>query len=168
MTISMYDAAATAFLQGLRGLQGVLAKGEAFARETGIAEAELTGSRLAPDMFPLTRQVQIATDHAKGAMSRLAGQDPPKWEDTETSFAELRARVGRAVALVESVPRAAIEGSEARPITIRTARGTMESTGMPYLLTFALPNFWFHVTTAYALLRHRGVPVGKGDFLARG
>ncbi|HEU0223766.1 MAG TPA: DUF1993 domain-containing protein, partial [Paracoccaceae bacterium] len=167
MSLSMYDASAPLFLQGLKGLAIVLGKGEAFARETGLDPAELIGARLAPDMFPLSAQVQIATDQAKGALGRLAGREVPRWEDNETSFAELQARLAKAVAYAESFRREEFEGAENRRVELRTRVRTLEFIGLDYLLHFALPNFFFHVTTAYDILRWKGVGLGKRDFLAR-
>jgi uncharacterized protein len=167
MSLSMHGISAPAFLLGLGGLAHVLGKAETHAAERGLDAAALTAARLFEDMFPLTRQVQIATDHAKGAMARLGGREVPKWEDTETSFAELQARIEKAVGFVNSVPPEALVGSETKPITIPTGRGNMDFDGFGYLQTFALPNFWFHVTTAYDILRMKGVPLGKRDFFGR-
>ena len=165
MTLSMHQAAAPQFLRQLNTLDGILAKGESFAAERGIDEAELTDARLAPDMFPLTRQVQVACDMAKGCMARLAGQEVPSWADEEKSFADLRARVAKTIAFIESVPADDVDGSEDRAIAIKLRDRTLEMTGQPYLLHFALPNFYFHVTTSYAILRYKGVPLTKQDYM---
>lgn len=165
MTLSMHQASAPLFARQLRAMASFLAKSEDVARDEALDQAVLTGGRLAPDMFPLTRQVQIACDMAKGCVARLAGQEVPSWPDDETSFADLAARIDRTVAYIEGVPAAAIDGSEERPITIALRDRTMEMTGQPYLLNFVLPNFYFHVATAYAILRHQGMPLEKRDFI---
>jgi hypothetical protein len=116
-------------------------------------------------MFPLTRQVQIACDTAKGAVARLAGADIPKHEDTEQTFAELKARIAKTLDFIESVPAAKVDGSEDREVVLKMRAGDMKFTGLEYLLGFAYPNFYFHVTTAYDILRHNGVELGKRDFL---
>jgi hypothetical protein len=125
----------------------------------------LLGAKLADDMFPLTRQVQVASDNAKGAVSRLAGREIPKWEDNEASFAELQARIAKTLDYLASFGAADFEGAADREIEIKTSRGALTFTGTRYLLHHALPNFYFHVTTAYDILRHEGVPLGKPDFL---
>lgn len=164
MTISMYQASVPVFLSMLKGLSHVLSKAEAHALEKGIDPQTLIEARLAPDMFPLARQVQIATDHAKGASSRLAGREVPKFEDLETTFAELQARIEKTCDLLNGFAPADIDGSEDRAIVIPLRAGERTFTGMQYLLHFATPNFYFHVTTAYAILRHQGVEIGKMDF----
>ena len=161
----MYQAASRQFLRQLGTLAEILAKGETFAAERRIDPIEFADARLAPDMFPLTRQVQVACDMAKGCMARLAGQDVPNWADDERSFADLGARIAKTIAFIESVPAAEVDGSEERPIAIKFPDRTLEMTGLPYLLHFALPNFYFHVTTAYAILRARGVPLTKQDYM---
>lgn len=166
MSLSVYEVATTTFNRGLKGLSGVLAKGEASARDRGFDPAVLLTSRLAPDMFALTRQVQIATDHTKGAMSRLAGRDVPKWEDTEASFADLQARITKALDFIATFSPADLEGGETRSFQMKVGPNVMDFVGGPYLLGFALPNFYFHMTTAYAILRKNGVSIGKRDFLA--
>jgi hypothetical protein len=167
MTISMYQASIPVFVTGLKNLKGVLAKGAAFAAAKKIDESVLLNSRLAPDMFPLMRQVQIAADFAKGCSARLAGKDVPKWDDTEKSFADLAARIDKTIAFISEFSAAQIDGQEERDITITVAGNPMSFKGQPYLLMFAMPNFYFHSTTAYAILRHNGVEIGKGDFLGR-
>jgi hypothetical protein len=167
MGLTMHGVAAPVFLLGLKSLAHVLGKAEAHAKDKGIDPATLAGARLIEDMFPLTRQVQIATDHAKGAMARLAGREVPKWEDTETTLAELQARVAKADAYVRSVPASALDGAETRQISLQVGQSTMEFDGLGYLQGHAQPNFWFHVTTAYAILRMKGVAIGKRDFFAR-
>jgi hypothetical protein len=165
MPISMYQASVPAFLQMLNSLSANLDKAEVFAAERKIDPAVLLGWRLAPDMFALARQVQIATDHAKGCCARLAGVEVPKYSDDETTFAELRARIGRTIDFVQSFEASDIDGSEERDITLTAGTRELRFKGQQYLVGFALPNFYFHVTTAYAILRHCGVPIGKRDFL---
>lgn len=168
MTISMYEASVPAFLHILGSLRVILQKGAAHAEARKFEPAILTSSRLFPDMFALTRQVQIASDAAKGAAARLSGTEPPKFEDTETTFPELIARVDKTIDYLKGFKPAQIDGSEDRPITIKTQRGDLSFTGLQFLRTWALPNFYFHVTTTYNLLRHNGVELGKADFLKGG
>jgi len=167
MTISMYQISAPVFTKMLGALSNVLDKGAAFAVAKKIDPAVLMASRLAPDMFPLTRQVQIAADFAKGPMARLAGLEVPKWEDNETTMEALKARVAKTIDYVKSFKPAQIDGSEAREISLTIGGQPKTMTGQEYLLHNALPNFYFHVTTAYTILRHNGVEVGKRDFLGR-
>ncbi len=167
MTISMYQISAPVFTKMLGALSNVLDKGAAFAVAKKIDPAVLMASRLAPDMFPLTRQVQIAADFAKGPMARLAGLEVPKWEDNETTMEALKARVAKTVDYVKSFKPAQIDGSETREIALTIGGQPVTMTGQEYLLHNALPNFYFHVTTAYTILRHNGVEVGKRDFLGR-
>jgi hypothetical protein len=165
MPITMYQASVPQFIKMLGNLKAILEKGAAHAASKKIDEAVLVNARLFPDMLPLTAQVQIATDFARGTAARLAGLEPPKIEDKEQTFAELTARVDTAIAYLRTVTAAQIDGSEMREVK-RTVRGTpMTFTGLNYLIRFSLPNFYFHVTTAYAILRHNGVEVGKPDFL---
>jgi hypothetical protein len=166
MPVSMHQVAVPVFVQGLTGLARVLDKAAAHATERGFDPGILLQSRLSPDMFPLVRQVQIAADFAKGAVGRLAGAELPIYEDTETSFEELRGRIDRTIAYLEGFEPHQIDGSEEREITLVRRGETTKVKGQPYLLTQALPNFFFHVTAAYAILRHNGVPVGKRDYLA--
>jgi uncharacterized protein len=166
MTISMHSASAPIFLRMLGNLLVLLDKAEAYAAARKFDAANYLGLRLAPDMLPFTRQIQIASDAAKGAMARLAGSEIPKWEDNEASLADLRARIDKTIAYVESFTPAQIDGSEGRAITIPMRSGNaLQFSGETFLKHYALPNFFFHVTTAYALLRHAGVDIGKGDFL---
>ncbi|MBC6981885.1 DUF1993 family protein [Caulobacter sp. 17J80-11] len=165
MSLSMHQASAPVFIQGLKGLAGVLDKAAAHAAARNIEPAVLLQSRLFPDMFPLTRQVQIAADFAKGCVARLAGQEPPAYEDNEASFDELKARIAKTVAFLESIPAADVDGSEERDITLVRRGQTSVVKGQTYLLMQAMPNFYFHCTTAYAILRHNGVEIGKKDFL---
>ena len=165
MTISMYQASVPVFLQGLKALSGILTKAEANAAERKIDPQTFLSARLAPDMLTLTRQVQIATDHAKGAPSRLSGQVAPKFEDNEASFEALQARIARTVAHLKSFAAADLDGSQDRTIELKSGGRELSFTGQQYLQHFALPNFYFHCTTAYAILRHNGVPLGKLDFM---
>lgn len=165
MTLAMFEAAVPAFLQTLNSLSAILGKAEAFAAERKIDPSVLLAYRVAPDMFALARQVQIATDHAKGCCARLAGVEVPKYADDQTTFADLRARIARTVAFVEGFKPTDIDGSEDRDIAFTAGGREMRFKGQQYLVTFVLPNFYFHATTAYNILRHCGVPIGKRDFL---
>ena len=165
MTISMYQASVPVFLNMLDSLSHLLRKAEAHAAEKSMDPATVITARLAPDMYPLSAQVQIATDHAKGAPSRLAGRDAPKFEDNESTFAELQARIDKTRDYLKSFAPADIDGSEERPIVLKLRQGERTFTGAQYLLHFAMVNFYFHVTTAYAILRNRGVALGKRDYL---
>jgi len=165
MPLSMYQASVPAVLQMLNALSANLDKAAEHAKATGIDPSELTNARLAPDMFPLTRQVQIATDHAKGMAARLSGRENPKYEDNESTLDELKARIAKTIAFVQSVPQSEIDGSEAKEVMITPGGQPRTLSGERYLLQNALPNFFFHVTTAYDILRHKGVNVGKRDYL---
>ena len=165
MALSMHQASVPVLAQMLKALSNVLDKGAAHAREKGIDPAELFNARLAADMFPLVRQVQIASDNAKGIAARLAGRDLPRYEDTEATFDELKARIAKTVAFIESIPAAEIDGSEERQIVLKTGGQERTFAGHRYLMHQGLPNFFFHVTTAYDILRHNGVPLGKQDYL---
>ena len=165
MAVSMYQASVPAFVQMLGSLAAILDKAEAYAAERKIDPAVLLGWRLAPDMFALARQVQIATDHAKGCCARLAGVEVPKYADDETTFADLRARIARTIDFVGSFEPSDIDGSEDRGITITAGGRELRFKGQQYLVNFVLPNFYFHVTTAYNILRHCGLPIGKRDFI---
>lgn len=165
MPLSMYQASVPVFRQILGALSAILDKADAYAAERKIDPAVLLNTRLFPDMFPLARQVQVACDQAKGCAARLAGVAVPSYEDTETSIADLKARIAKTLAFVESLTPAQIDGSEERPVTIKLRSGELAFTGQDYLLKFVLPNFYFHATTAYDILRQCGVPLGKRDFL---
>lgn len=166
MQFSMYQATAPGFVHILTSLKTILKKGEDYATARKIDPAVLTGARLYPDMLPLTRQVQIASDQVKFCMSRLAGTEAPKFEDNEQSFADLYARIDKTIAHVQSFKPAQIDGSENRPIEIKPPNGNVRKyQGMNYLFDSVYPNFFFHVTTAYDILRHNGVELGKLDFL---
>lgn len=167
MSISMYQASVPVLVRGLTNLQAILGKAEAHAAEKQIDPLVLTGARLFPDMLPLKRQIYIATDTAKGCAARLAGVEAPKYEDFEQTFDELDARIQKTIDYLKEFKPEQIDGSEARPITLKMRTGAVEFVGLNYLLHFALPNFFFHTTTAYDILRHNGVELGKLDFLGR-
>jgi hypothetical protein len=161
----MYDATVPVLVRGLNNLSHLLEKGLASAEARDIDPAVLVAARLAPDMHPLSRQVQIASDSAKGAASRLAGVDNPSWPDTETTFPELQARIRKTVDYLETFKPEQFEGAESKTVTLPLPGGEMKFSGQEFLLGFVLPNFLFHVTTAHAILRHNGVPIGKADYL---
>jgi uncharacterized protein len=167
MTLSVYQASVPVFARGLTNLRAVLQKAHDHALTKGFEPSILLSSRLYPDMHPLTRQVQIASDAAKFCISRLAGIEPPKYEDVETTFDELYARIDKTLAYLEGFDAAKLEGSESRTVTLTVRTGKHELKGDVYLLHFALPNFFFHLTTAYGILRHNGVELGKFDYLGR-
>ncbi|HZR37480.1 MAG TPA: DUF1993 domain-containing protein [Nevskia sp.] len=167
MSISMYRASVPVFIRALTNLRSVLGKGEAFVEAKKIKPEVLLNDRLCADMFPLTRQVQIATDMAKGCGARLAGVEVPKYEDNEASFAELYARIDKTLGFLKALKPEQIDGSEGRDITLPSPRGAMEFKGLDYLLGFVTPNLYFHCTTAYAILRHNGVELGKMDFIGQ-
>jgi hypothetical protein len=163
----MYQASAPRFVNMLNNLAALLDKAQAHTEAKKLDPAALTTFRLYPDMFPLARQVQIACDTAKGAVARLAGLEIPKHEDTEQTLAELKARIAKTVAFIESVKPAQVDGTEAKEIVMKMRSGEVRLEGLQYLMAFAYPNFYFHVTTVYAILRHNGVEVGKRDFLGK-
>ena len=165
MALSMYQSSVPMLKRMLGSLSTLLTKAAAHAEAKKIDPAVLVGARLFPDMFALARQVQIATDQAKGCAARLAGVEVPKYEDTETTFAELQARLAKTIAFLDSLTPAQIDGSEDKDIHLKLRTREVTFKGQPYLLTFVYPNFFFHVTTAYDILRHNGVEVGKMDFL---
>jgi uncharacterized protein len=165
MSISMYQASVPVFSNMLGALSKVLAKGEANILERNIDAGVIISSRLAPDMLPRKNQIQIASDHAKFAPSRLAGRDAPRFEDNEQTFAELQARIAKTVDYLGTFAAADLDGSEDKAIQLKSATRERNFTGLDYLQRFALPNFFFHVTTAYDILRHNGVPLSKTDFL---
>lgn len=165
MTLSMYNASVPVFVRMLGNLSAILTKAAAYAEAKKIEPRVLLEARLYPDMLPFTRQVQIASDMAKSGAARLAGVDVPKFEDNEASFDELQARIAKTIDFVQSVRPEQFNGSEDRDITIPLRDRTLNMKGMPYLLNWVMPNFYFHVTTAYALLRHNGLEIGKADFL---
>jgi hypothetical protein len=165
MSISMYEFSIPVLVRGLTNLSALLDKAAAHAAEKKFDSAVLAQTRLFPDMFPLVRQVQIACDTAKGAAARLARIEVPKHEDTEVTFADLKARIEKTVTFVRSVNAAQLKDSESRDIEIKFPNGSWKFTGIGYLTDFAMPNFYFHVAMVYALLRKSGVEVGKMDYL---
>jgi hypothetical protein len=167
MKISMYEASIPTFLHTLRSLKAILEKGIAHAEARKYDPNLLAATRLTVDMLPLTRQIQIASDAAKGAAARLTGVDPPKFEDNETTMADLIARIGKTIDYLQGFKPEQFEGAEDRTITIPTPRQTFTFPGLIFLRHWALPNFFFHVTTAYNLLRSNGVEIGKADYLGR-
>ena len=167
MSLSTYDASVPVFTRGLTNLRAVLQKAHDHALTKHFEPSILLSSRLYPDMHPLTRQVQIASDAAKFCVSRLAAVEPPKYEDNEVTFDDLYARIDKTIAYLEGFDAAKLEGSESRTVTVSVPSGKHELLGRNYLLHFALPNFFFHVTTAYAILRHNGVELGKFDYLGQ-
>jgi uncharacterized protein len=168
MKVSMHALSVDVFTHTLGNLSWILEKAAASAAQRKFDPNILLAARLAPDMLPLTRQVQIAGDIAKNAVARLAGQEPPRFEDTETSIEQLRARLARTQDFLKSVPASALEGSETRDIKLPAGERTLQFKGLEFLQRFAIPNVFFHVTTAYNILRHNGVELGKRDFLAGG
>ena len=165
MTLSMYQASVPLFRTLLGALSGVLDKGAAFAEEKKFDPSVLATARLAPDMFPLTRQVQIATGHSAACIARLAGVDVPEWPNTETTFEEMKARIAKTIAYFDGFKPAQIDGSEEKEITLKMGASNVTLTGQRYLIGFEIPNVTFHCTTAYNILRHNGVEIGKRDFL---
>jgi len=161
MSFSIHQASAPVFTRALTNLSAMIDK----ALAAGITETALLEARLAPDMHPFPRQIQMASDSAKGAIARLAGVEPPSMPDTETTIAELKARIAATIAYVNSIEAAAFDGAEGREIVLKFPNGEMKFTGCDYLTGFALPNFFFHITIAYALMRAGGAPIGKMDFL---
>ncbi len=167
MKMSMYHASVPVFTRALNNLARILEKAAAHAEARKIEPSVLIGARLYPDMLPLSKQIQIASDNAKGCAARLAGLEPPKYEDNETNFPELVARLRKTVGYLESLKPEQIDGSEDKSITLKTHTGPLTFHGAAYLLERAMPNVFFHVTTAYAILRHNGVEIGKDDFLGK-
>ena len=165
MSNFMYVSSVPPIIRSLTNLRSILEKAVAYVEAKKIDPSVLINARLYPDMFPLSRQVQIATDVAKGAASRLAGLEPPKYEDNESTLPELLARLDKTIALLESFKPEQIEGSDDKTISLPMHDRTVTFKGLPYLFDFVLPNVYFHVTTAYAILRHNGVEIGKKDFL---
>ncbi len=168
MSLSMYQASVPAFILGLTNLSAIIDKAAAHAKEKNIDDSVFVNSRIFPDMFPFSKQVQIACDMAARGAARLAGAEIPSFPDTETTFAELKERVAKAKAFVEKFTPAQIDGSEAKDISFNVAgKYDMKFTGQAFLTTWALPNFYFHITIAYAILRHNGIDVGKMDYLGK-
>jgi hypothetical protein len=165
MATELYDLTVPAFLRGFGAMSAFLTKSEAWAGEQGIDPADLLTARLYEDMAPLTAQVQRASDSAKFTVLRIGGVEAPAMPDEEVTFADLQARIAKTVDLLRSVASDAMNGQEDKPITLTTPARSLDFTGRSYALGFVLPNFYFHVTTAYAILRMRGVPLGKLDYL---
>jgi len=165
MKISVYALSVDIFTHTLGNLSAILEKAQTHAIARKFDSNVLVGSRLAPDMHPLSRQVQIACDVAKNSAARLAGIDPPRFEDHEKTIEELRTRIARTIDYLKSLPASALEGSEERDIRVPAGERTLEFKGLTFVQRWALPNVFFHVTTAYAILRHNGVDIGKRDFL---
>jgi hypothetical protein len=167
MTISMYQASVPVFIRMLNNLVAILEKAAVHAEARKIDPAVLINSRLYPDMFPLARQVRIATDAAASGAARLAGMEPPKFEDNETTFAELIERIRKTIAYVNGFKPEQIDGSEQAKIELKVRDGTLTLDGLTFLLNRVLPNFYFHITTTYGILRHNGIEIGKKDYLGK-
>ena len=167
MQLSMYQASVPPFLQMLGNLENILDKAAAHCEERKIGADVLAQTRLFPDMFPMCRQIQIATDQAKGCVARLAGIEIPKYEDNETTLPELKDRLAKTIAFIKSVKPEQIDGSEDKAISLKVGGTERNFTGKDYLLNFVLPNVYFHATTTYAILRAGGVALGKKDFLGQ-
>ena len=165
MSLSMYQASAPRFANTLKNVSALLDKAQAHCEAKKIDPLVITSFRLFPDMFPLTRQVQIATDTVKGAIARLAGVEIPKYDDTEQTIAELKARIAKTLDFLGSVPAAKLDGSEAREVLMKMRGQDVKFSGMQYLFGHAQPNFYFHVTTAYNILRANGIDIGKRDYI---
>ena len=168
MAVSLHSIALLSILPRFKGLKLALDQAEGFCTERKIDPSVLLNARLFPDMAPLTAQVQLASDHAKGAFYRTAGLELPSLADTEKTFAELHARIDRTIELIDAVKPEQMNGREEEPTEVRFRVGAMQFTTHDYLIGFALPNFYFHVTTAYDILRHNGLPLGKGLYMGRG
>lgn len=168
MSLSMYQASVPVFTRSLNMLSNLLSKAEAHVAANGLTPADLLEARLAPDMYTLTRQIQVACDAAKFGAARPAGVTPPSHPDTETTFAELQARIEAVSAFINGIGEAAYDGAETRPVVVKTPNAELKFSGQEYLLGFALPNFFFHAVTAYDILRHKGLPLVKRDFLNLG
>lgn len=167
MQAPMHAFSVPIFAKTLGNLSAILAKGAAYAEQKKFDPAVLLAMRLAPDMYPLTMQVRIACDFAKGAVARLAGEEPPKWDDTETTISELQDRIARTIDFIQGFDPARFEGAEDRTVTVTLRGEPVEFVGLAYLAHVALPNFFFHATTAYDILRHAGVELGKRDFIGK-
>ncbi|HEY4124405.1 MAG TPA: DUF1993 domain-containing protein [Rhizomicrobium sp.] len=165
MSFTIYDASIPPLIRTLQSLSKILDKAVAQAKEKDMNLQTLLDARLAPDMHPFTRQIQLLSDASKGGAARLAGTEPPSFADTETTFPELQARIAKTIDFLKSIAPEKLEGAEDRAIELKTPRGPLNFTGKEYLTGFVLPNFYFHVTTAYALLRSNGIEIGKLDYL---
>lgn len=166
MAVSLYDASIPGYVLMLKNLAAILEKAEAHAKATGVDPATYLGQRLAPDMGTFTAQVQLASDAAKGGAARLAGVTPPSFPDTETTWAEVKDRIAKTIAFLETVDRAKVDGDPERIVELPLPNRVLKFPARDFLFSFSLPNFHFHVVTAYALLRAAGVPIGKTDYLA--
>ena len=167
MSLSMYQASVPVFVQYLTGLDAMLDKAAAFCAAKKIDETVFTGLRIAPDMFALARQVQLASDFAKGPTARLAGLEVPAWDDTEKTIPELKARIKKTLDYIHGFKASQIDGSENRDIQLKVRGNPVTFKGQNYLLNFAMGHFNFHVVTAYNIMRHAGVEIGKGDFIGK-
>jgi hypothetical protein len=167
MKISMYEASIPMFIHTLQSLRAILEKAAAHAEAKKFDSSVLANSRLFPDMLPLIKQIQIASDASKGAAARLAGLEPPKFEDTEKTFPELIARIDKTLEYLKTVKPEQLDGSDERVVKLQVRTTTYEFPGLVFLRHWAIPNFFFHVTTAYNILRHNGVEIGKADYLGR-
>jgi hypothetical protein len=165
--MSLYSETKAQFIHGLVSLDAVLAKGLASAKEKGLEESALLEAKLAEDMFPLKQQVQVSCDMAKRAIARLANVEAPAMEDNENSFAQLQDRIAATIAFLKSVEDSKLDGDDERPIMVQAREHQLHFTARNYVFQFAIPNFYFHTTTAYDILRHAGVPLGKRDFLGK-
>lgn len=165
MSLTMYRASIPAFIRGLEVLSTLLEKAVAFADEKGIAHADIIGARLAPDMLPFASQIQRASDTSKLSAQRLAGGEAPRFEDNEDSFDALQERIANTIIYLKSIDAKQLDGSDTRTVTVKFKDAQPSFSGVDYLLGFGLPNFYFHVVTAYDILRHLGVPIGKMDYL---
>ena len=165
MSFTVYDASIAPMIRGLGNLSAILDKAVAQAKSEDRDLNSLLEARLAPDMFPLTRQVQVVSDTAKGCASRLAGQEPPSFPDEEKTFPELQQRIAKTVDYLKTFRPEQFDGAEARTVTLKFPQGSMTFSGRDFLVGFAIPNFYFHITAAYAILRHSGIAVGKMDYL---
>jgi uncharacterized protein len=165
MSLSMYQASIPNFIRMLGNLSSILNKAVNQIEAKKIDPSIFINARLAPDMYPLSRQIQIATDMAKGCAARLAGIEVPIYEDNEATFAELQLRIAKTIAFLQSINANQIDGSEEHKVTLKLRGNEMNFIGQPYLLNFVIPNFYFHITTAYAILRHNGIEIGKMDFV---
>lgn len=167
MTISLYQASVPALVRSLTQLNIILDKAVAYAEEKNVDPAVLVASRLYPNMMPFTKQIQIATDNAKGFVARMAGQEPPRYEDNETTFPELKARIDKTIAYVKSFKPEDIDGKEEQVVSFKLGPNQVTFNGQDYLTMYLLPNIYFHISVAYAILRHCGVELGKRDYLGR-
>ncbi len=165
MTLSMYQASIPTFIHGLGNLSAILAKAAAYGEARKIDPSVLIGARLYPDMFPLSKQVQITSDVIKGGAARLAGVEVPSFADNESTFAELQERIAKTIAFLGTISAQQIDGSEAKEISLKVGSNQLSFTGQDYLLKFVIPNFYFHISITYAILRHNGLDIGKMDFL---